>query len=108
MENDLTYEEETTFGNVVAERKREAAAKQIRTREEARAREEEKHLSATEKVTFSIAAAFSTAALIVCVFLTIMGFIFSPIADTLVFGLLMVATGTTTYVIWRGGRRSAR
>lgn len=108
MDNGLTYEEEMSFGNVISERNKEAAARQIRAKEEARAREEEKHLSATEKVTFGIAAAFSTAALIVCVFLTIMGFIFSPIADTLVFGLLMVVTGITTYVIWRGGRRSAR
>lgn len=107
MENGLTYEDELTFGEAMAERRREAAANQIRAREEARVREEEKSLSATEKVTFGIAAAFSTVALIVCVFLTIMGFIFSPIADTLLFGLLMLATGISTYVIWRGGRRSA-
>ncbi|MHB0866479.1 MAG: hypothetical protein ACYC6B_05180 [Thermoleophilia bacterium] len=101
MENGLTYKEELTFGEAMAERRREAAANQIR------AREEEKSLSASEKVTFGIAAAFSTVALIVCVFLTIMGFIFSPVADTLLFGVLMIATGISTYVIWRGGRRSA-
>ncbi|MHB1390054.1 MAG: hypothetical protein ACYCXF_02320 [Thermoleophilia bacterium] len=91
----------------MAQRRREAVARQMQVREEDLAREEEKSLSVTEKLTFGIAAGFSTAMLIVCVFLTVMGFIFSPIADTLLFGLLAGATGISTYVIWRGGRRSA-
>jgi hypothetical protein len=79
----------------------EAAAQEAETGNEVKAKS---RLSVGEKVTFGVAAVFSTAILIVCVFLTIMGFIFSPIADTLVFGLLMGATGMTSYVIWRGGK----
>lgn len=74
---------------------------------EARPEKAEARLSAGEKITFGIAAVFSTAILAVCVMLTIVGFIFSPITDTLVFALLMGATGTTSYVIWRGGKRNA-
>jgi hypothetical protein len=69
-------------------------------------RAEEKSLSIGEKAAFGVAAVFSTAILVVSVFLTIMGFIFSPMTDTLVFGLLMAATGVTTYVIWKGGKRT--
>ena len=65
------------------------------------------HLTGAEKVAFGIAAVFSALILFVCLSLTIVGFIFSPITDTLIFALLMGATGTTTYAIWRGGRRNA-
>ena len=65
------------------------------------------NLTGVEKVAFGIAAVFSALILFVCLSLTIVGFIFSPITDTLIFALLMGATGTTTYAIWRGGRRNA-
>ena len=61
-------------------------------------------LTPGEKLTFGVAAVFSAALLVVCVSLTIVGFIFSPITDTLVFGLMMGATGLSSYVIWRGGK----
>ncbi len=67
----------------------------------------EHRLTPVEKVAFGIAATFSAVVLFVCLSLTILGFIFSPITDTLVFALLMGATGTTSYAIWRGGRRNA-
>ena len=42
--------------------------------------------------------------LAICVLLTVIGCIVSPIAVTLLFGLLTAATGLTSYVIWRGGQ----
>lgn len=65
-------------------------------------------LSAGEKVAFGVAAGFSTALLAITVMLTLIGFIFSPLTHTLVFALLAIATGATTYVIWRGGRKRAQ
>lgn len=99
MESPLTLEE-SAFG-VAAERQRAAA----REYEASREAEKEKQLSAGEKLAFGIAAAFSAVMLVVSLFLTVVGFIFSPITDTLIFGLLMGAFGTTSYVIWRGGRK---
>jgi hypothetical protein len=112
MENRLTIEKEITFGVGAREKQRQTVAK-VKPQEEARVKPQkearaqmESRLTTTEKITFSIAAVFSTAILVVCVILTMIGFIFSPIADTLLFGILAAATGTTSYVIWRGGRRS--
>jgi len=112
MENRLTIEKGITLDVGAREKQRQAATK-VKPREETEAKPQEEaraqmesRLTATEKITFSIAAVYSTAILVVCVFLTMVGFIFSPIADTLLFGILAAATGTTSYVIWRGGRRS--
>lgn len=91
--DDLTIGEEIAY---------QTRATQVRAARKARA--ESRHLSLGEKVAFSVAAVFSTAILMAAIFLTIMGFIFSPLADTLVFGLLMAACGMTSYVIWRNGR----
>ncbi len=64
----------------------------------------ENRLSMVEKASFGIATVFSAGILVVAVSLMIMGFIFSPITHTLMFGVLAAATGTTSYVIWRGGK----
>lgn len=64
----------------------------------------ESRLSMAEKASFGIATVFSAAILVIAVSLTVVGFIFSPITHTLMFGLLAAATGTTSYVIWRGGK----
>jgi hypothetical protein len=61
-------------------------------------------LKSAEKVAFAIAAVFSGVILLMCMMLVMVGFVFSPIADTLVFGILMTASGLTSYAIWRGGR----
>ncbi len=82
----------------------------VQVNQQAKSRTEDQvnsRLTPVEKATFGIAAAFSTLILVACILLTIIGFIFSPIADTLVFALLMIATGSTSYVIWRGGKRNA-
>ena len=62
------------------------------------------HLKTGEKIAFTIAAVFSAIILVVCLMLVMVGFVFSPIADTLVFGLLATASGLTSYAIWRGGK----
>ncbi|MBE0429809.1 MAG: hypothetical protein IBX61_08050 [Thermoleophilia bacterium] len=74
---------------------------------EKEASEMSEQMTSTEKVTFGIAAIFSTSVLIILFGLTIVGFIFSPVTDTLIFALLTLATGVTSYVVWRGGRRHA-
>lgn len=96
MESQYTYEE-----------KSEIAARELTKQPVAKEVEMEKtesRLSAGEKVAFGVAAAFSSIVLVIVTALTVLGFIFSPITDTLLFGLLMVGTGLITYVIWRGGR----
>lgn len=92
METDLTLEERDGFA---------AAAEAARAKEKARA---ESRLSAGEKVAFGIAAVFSGVILVILLGLTVLGFIFSPITDTLLFALLTGGMGLTSYVIWRGGR----
>lgn len=62
-------------------------------------------LTAVEKATFGAATVFSGIVLVGLVMLTIVGFIFSPISQTLLFGLLALGTGLVSYVIWRGGQR---
>lgn len=103
MERELTTTEKITFG----ERTRQAA-RGAKTRDEAQVKKDEAkaaaRLSAVEKTTFGIASIFSGIVLVILLMLTISGFIFSPIADTLVFGLLAVATGISSYVIWKGGK----
>jgi len=114
MANDLTTANEIALG----ERGRRVVPRDVQTRVDTKAKEAEAlktqaekdeaqaqaRLSTTEKAAFSLAAAFSVVILIITLMLTIVGFIFSPITHTLVFGLLMGATGLTTYVIYRGGR----
>jgi hypothetical protein len=97
MDTDLTLEEQNAFGQNASE----ALAKE-REREAAKA---EERLSTGEKVAFGVAAVFSGVVLVILTGLTIIGFIFSPITDTLLFALLMGGMGLTSYVIWRGGRR---
>ncbi|MFA5802731.1 MAG: hypothetical protein WC911_09700 [Thermoleophilia bacterium] len=103
MENELTTADRIAFGERTRQTARGAIAK-----DEAQAREEEAkaaaRLSAVEKTTFGIASIFSGIVLVVLLMLTIVGFIFSPIADTLVFALLTAATGISSYVIWKGGK----
>jgi len=94
MEDGITTAENIRFN----ERKTQAAARE-------KARESEaSRLSSVEKTAFGLASVFAGIVLVILVMLTIVGFIFSPIADTLIFGLLAAATGVTSYVIWRGGR----
>ena len=57
-----------------------------------------------EKIAFAVASVFSAIILITCMMLVMVGFVFSPITDTLVFGVLMTASGLTSYAIWRGGK----
>jgi hypothetical protein len=97
MDTDLTLEEKAAFGHAASD----TAAKEV-DRDEVKA---EQRLSAGEKVAFGIASVFSGIVLVILTGLTILGFIFSPITDTLLFALLMVGMGLTSYVIWRGGRR---
>ncbi|MFA6001846.1 MAG: hypothetical protein WC828_06980 [Thermoleophilia bacterium] len=103
MESELTSTEKITFG----ERTRQTA-RGAKTKDEAQVKIDEAkaaaRLSAVEKTTFGIASVFSGIVLVVLLMLTIVGFIFSPIADTLVFALLTAATGITSYVIWKGGK----
>jgi uncharacterized membrane protein len=94
MEDGITTAENIRF------RESKAAAKDD-AKDEAR---EASNLSTVEKAAFGMASVFAGVILVILVLLTIVGFIFSPITDTLVFGLLMLATGVTSYVIWRGGR----
>ena len=61
-------------------------------------------LKTGEKIAFAVAAVFSAIILITCMMLVMVGFVFSPITDTLVFGVLMTASGLTSYAIWRGGK----
>lgn len=91
--DDLTIGEEIAY---------QTRAKQVKAG--SRAREGSRHLSVGEKAAFAVAAVFSTVILLAAIFLTIVGFIFSPLAQTLVFGLLMGACGMTSYVIWRNAR----
>ena len=63
------------------------------------------HLKTTEKIAFGIAAVFTGIILVMCLMLAMVGFVFSPVQDTLVFGGLMVASGLTSFAIWRGGRK---
>lgn len=65
---------------------------------------EASNLSTLEKAAFGLASVMAGVVLAALVLLTIVGFIFSPITDTLIFGLLAAATGVTSYVIWRGGK----
>lgn len=94
MEDGITTAENIRF------RERKSTAEM----DEARAKDEASNLSTVEKAAFGLASVFAGIVLVILVLLTIVGFIFSPIADTLVFGLLAAATGITSYVIWRGGR----
>lgn len=91
--------EDLTIGEEIAYRARERQVT-ARSRDKAASR----HLTVVEKLTFGVAAAFSTVILLAAIFLTVMGFIFSPIVDTLIFGLLMGGAGMTSYVIWKNGR----
>lgn len=91
--------EDLTIGEEIAYRTRE---RQIKARSMDKA--ESRHLTVVEKLAFSVAATFSTVILLAAIFLTVMGFIFSPIVDTLLFALLMGAAGMTSYVIWKNGR----
>lgn len=86
---------------------RQAEAATYTLQEPRKESEMDNRLTITEKATFGVAALFSTSILVICIALTVIGIIFSPVTDTLVFGLLMVASGLTTYYIWRGGRRRA-
>jgi len=103
MENQMTTAEKIAFG----ESKRQSLAKEVMAKNEAQARADaaqaEKSLTKVEKATFGIASIFSGLVLVVLIMLTVVGFIFSPITDTLIFALLTGATGITCYVIWRGG-----
>lgn len=103
MEKGLTLEEEMRYGAAAKDRKIQSMGMEIKAREAEQAKAA-KSMSAVEKVAFSVATVFSTIVLVILVLLTISGFIFSPITDTLIFGLLMVATGLTSYAIWRGGK----
>lgn len=94
MEDGITTAENIRF----RERKSTAAM------DEARAKDEASNLSVVEKAAFGLASVFAGIVLVILVLLTIVGFIFSPITDTLIFALLAAATGITSYVIWRGGR----
>ncbi|MHB1324848.1 MAG: hypothetical protein ACYDGS_04040 [Thermoleophilia bacterium] len=111
MERGLTSEEEMRFGAATGEVKRQSIAMEIKTREAAQAAKAEakavKSLSIAEKTAFGVATVFSTIVLVILVMLTIIGFIFSPITDTLIFGLLAAATGLSSYFIWRGGKRQS-
>lgn len=98
MESQLTYEEK----NALAAGE---LAKQSRVREiEAEKEATQERLSTGEKVAFGVASVFAGVVLLIVTALTVLGFIFSPITDTLLFGLLMIGTGLVSYVIWRGGR----
>lgn len=103
MENQSTTVEETAF----AEKKRHSMAREAEARSETRAKEKEaeRSLTGAEKAAFGMASVFSGVILVICVMLTIVGFIFSPITQTLVFGLLAAGAALTSYVIWRGGKR---
>ena len=92
MEDGITTAENIRF--------RESTS-QAAARDEAR---EKSNLSTVEKAAFGLASVLAGVVLAALVLLTIVGFIFSPITDTLIFGLLAAATGVTSYVIWRGGR----
>ena len=94
MEDGITTAENIRF----RERKAQAAARDEVQENEA------SNLSTVEKAAFGMASVFAGVILVALVALTIVGFIFSPIADTLIFALLAAATGITSYVIWRGGR----
>lgn len=98
METDLTLEEKRAFGHAASEA--QSVAKEVELEEE----KAESRLSTGEKIAFGVAAAFSGVVLVILTALTILGFIFSPITDTLLFALLMGGMGLTSYVIWRGGR----
>jgi uncharacterized membrane protein len=104
MENRLTTAEKITF----RERNRHPVVMDVKTRDEAQEQENEAQkaarLSAMEKTAFGLASVFSAAILVILVGLTVVGFIFSPITHTLLFGLLAAATGLSSYVIWRGGK----
>lgn len=99
MDSQLTYEEKNALA--AQELTKQSVAKEVEAEKE---KAEERSLSATEKVAFGVAGVFSAVVLVIVTALTVLGFIFSPITDTLLFGLLMIGTGLTTYVIWRGGR----
>ena len=111
MEKGLTLEEEMRSGTVTKERKRQSIAMETKAREADQAAKAEakavKSLSVAEKTAFGVATVFSTIVLVILVMLTVIGFIFSPIMDTLVFGLLAAATGLSSYFIWRGGKRQS-
>jgi hypothetical protein len=96
MGTGLTYEEKAAFGH---------KANDAATEVDQDAAQAEQRLSAGEKVAFGVASVFSGIVLVILTALTILGFIFSPITDTLLFALLMVGMGLVSYVIWRGGRR---
>jgi pilus assembly protein TadC len=92
MEDGITTAENISF----RERNAQAVAKDKA--------KEASNLSTMEKAAFGLASVLAGVVLAALVLLTIVGFIFSPITDTLIFGLLAAATGVTSYVIWRGGR----
>lgn len=98
METDLTLEEKRAFGH--SEAQSESVAREVEREKE----KAESRLSTGEKVAFGIAAVFCGVVLVILTGLTILGFIFSPITDTLLFAVLMGGMGLTSYVIWRGGR----
>jgi len=101
MESELTSAEKLPYVEARREAaRREASSKAAEhTRDAARSR-----LSIMEKLAFGVASVLSAVVLVICLMLTVVGFIFSPIAVTLLFGLLTAATGITSYVIWRGGQ----
>jgi len=96
MESEITAPENINFRE-----KKEAISAEAEAGEQATVNA---NLSVAEKAAFGLASAFSIVILVICLMLTIMGFIFSPITDTLVFALLTGATGLTSWVIWRGGK----
>lgn len=98
MEAELTLEEKRALGQS------EAASQSVAKEVEREKEKAERRLSTGEKVAFGVAAAFSGIVLVILMGLTILGFIFSPITDTLLFAVLMGGMGLTSYVIWRGGR----
>jgi len=105
MANSVMTTEELTYG----QRERPAEVKEAReAQEERKEAEMGAHLTSIEKVVFGIAAVFAGVVLVICLSLTVIGFIFSPITDTLIFALLMGATGTASYAIWRGGKARYR
>jgi len=93
----------TTAENIRFRERNAQAAARDEAQEKSAAREVS-NLSTAEKAAFGLASVFAGVILVILVLLTIVGFIFSPITDTLIFGLLAAATGVASYVIWRGGR----
>lgn len=106
IEEGLTLEEDIPYG-AAGEIPLRLPVRRFEASADAYARDEaqtKSRLSIAEKVMFGIAGVFTSVILLIGIFLTITGFIFSPIMETLAFGLMTAAFGVTLYVIWRGGR----